>query len=105
MAYSRSSRRADAKLEAGVKLVLFAILGLALAVGGLTHFGDALKGILLLIVMIAVVGGGALLISKSRLMASKKLGLALFAHRQRGGSAGRPLAGWIVGSRLGRPGV
>ena len=77
MAYSRSSRRADAKLEAGVKLVLFAILGLALAVGGLTHFGDALKGILLLIVMIAVVGGAALLISKSRLMASKKLGLAL----------------------------
>src|ERR1039457_4219808 len=77
MAYSRSSRRADAKLEAGAKLVLFAILGLALAVGGLTHFGDALKGILVLIVMIAMVGVAALLISKSRLTTSKKLGLLL----------------------------
>lgn len=77
MAYSRSSRRADAKLEAGAKLVLFAILGLALAVGGLAHFGDALKGILVLIVMSAVVGVAALLISKSRLTTSKKFGLLL----------------------------
>src|ERR1017187_2005317 len=77
MAYSRSSRRADAKLEAAAKLILFAIMALALAVGGLTHFGDALKGILVLIVMIAVVGVAALLISKSRLTTSKKFGLLL----------------------------
>jgi nitrate reductase NapE component len=77
MTYSRSNRRSDAKLEAGVKLGLFAIVALALLVGGFSHFGDALKAIAFPIVSAAVGGFAFLVILKSSLMRSKKLGLAL----------------------------
>src|ERR1035438_2660517 len=74
---SRSERRQMARTEAGVKLVLFGVVALALLVGGLSGFAAALKAIVVLIIVVAGVALLCLFIAKSRLAPRKKLGFSL----------------------------
>ena len=74
---SRSERWEMARTEAGVKLVLFGVIALALLVGGFSGFATTLKAIVVLIIVVAGVALLCLLIAKSRLAPRKKLGFSL----------------------------
>jgi restriction system protein len=74
---SRSERREAARMEAGIKLAVFAVVALAFLVGGVSGFGGALTALVFLAVVVAVAGLAGFLILKSRLVARKKAGLLL----------------------------
>jgi energy-coupling factor transporter transmembrane protein EcfT len=74
---SRSERREAARLEAGIKLAVFAVVALAFLIGGVSGFAGALTALAFLAVVVAVAGLASFLILKSRLVAGKKAGLLL----------------------------
>lgn len=74
---SRSERREEARLEAGLKLGFFGVVALAFLIGGVSGFSGALTALIILVAVIAIAGLAGLLILKSRLVARKKLGLLL----------------------------
>ena len=74
---SRSERREAARMEAGIKLAVFAVVALAFLVGGVSGFAGALTALVFLAVVVAVAGLVGFLILKSRLAARKKAGLLL----------------------------
>jgi hypothetical protein len=77
MVQSRRHRGGDPRLEAGVKLAVFAVVAFALLIGGFAHFGDVLKGIVFLILSFAFFAVLLLAIRKSRLALPKKIGISL----------------------------
>jgi len=74
---SRSERREAARLEAGLKLAVFAVVALALLVGGVSGFAGALTALVFLGVVVGVTELTGFLILRSRLVPKKKAGLLL----------------------------
>jgi restriction system protein len=74
---SRAERREAARMEAGIKLVVFGFVALAFVIGGVSGFAGALTALVFLAVVVAVAGLASFLILKSRLVARKKAGLLL----------------------------
>lgn len=74
---SRTERREAARMEAGIKLVVFGFVALAFVIGGVTGFAGALTALVFLAGVVAVAGLASFLILKSGLVARKKAGLLL----------------------------
>lgn len=89
---TRFNRREAARIEAGAKLAILAIVMAALLIGGVSGFVPTLLGLLFLATVAGTTGIGILLLWRSRLFTQKKAGITLIL-------AALLLAWWWSGAR------